>query len=88
MSKLSDSNDEDNNGLDSSLPAVRTICVFKEGLEKLQRLYSEGARRPQKQMELSQTTEEMQLTQNLHLHQLDSRVNITLEFEQDVQLQN
>ena len=31
--------DGDNNGLDLSLPAVKTIDEFEESLDKLQRLY-------------------------------------------------
>ena len=56
---ISDS-DKESDDLGLSLPAVKTISEFEERLGKLQRLYVREARRFQRQMELSQTREEIQ----------------------------
>ena len=83
MSKLLDSKmrdpDEDNNGLDLSLPKVRTIHEFKERLNKLQRLKIREACRFKGQIELSKTREQIQQSKMGHLHHLDARKSVTLE---------
>ena len=49
----------DHNDLQISLPAVKTIKEYEERLDKLQRLYIREAHRFKRQLELSQTREEI-----------------------------
>ena len=56
--------DEDFHNLDSSLPIVRIMHDFEERLDTLQWLYIREAHRFKRQMELPQTQDEIQCSDN------------------------
>ena len=64
----------------TSLPRVKTINDFEESLDKLQQSYIREAGRLKRQVELSQTQEEIEHDKIFCFTPVRQRENVTLQF--------